>query len=141
MASTAPSPTRDSVKTSVVVILADSNARLSQPKNYIDRLLKCLTEANDPSQASLHFMCRPSNSNSHSTSKSIWDGSGTVSPNAPALPPGPFPPLSWARTIIRLPFKQILKLLRVRLPSTAMRLQSRYLHVASHSHSRGSYNC
>jgi len=141
MASTAPSPTRDSVKTSVVVILADSNARLSQPKNYIDRLLKCLTEANDPSQASLHFMCKPSNSNSHSTSKSISDGSGTVSPNAPALPLGPFPPLSWARTIIRLPFKQILKLLRVRPPLTAMRLQSRYLHVASHSHSRGTYNC
>lgn len=141
MASAEPLPTRDLSKTSVVVVLADSNAYLSQSKYYIDPLLKCLMETNHPSQASLHFMSRPSNSNSYFTSKSISDGSGTVPPNAPALPSGPFPPLSWTRTISRLPFKQLSKLLRVRLPLTAMRLQSRYLHVASHLHSRGTYSC
>jgi hypothetical protein len=138
MASAEPSPTRDSVKTSVVVILADYNAGLSQPNDYIDPLLKRLKEINHPSQASLHFMCKPSDSNSYS-SKSTSDGSGTVPLNVPALPPGSFPSLSWARTMSRLPFKQFLKPLRVRMPSMAMRLQSRYSHVASHLHSRGTY--
>ena len=67
MASGSPLPTRDSGKTSVVVILADATVALHSLSNnsilrYINPLHKHLSEAGHPRQVSPRFMRRPSNS-------------------------------------------------------------------------------